>query len=91
VEDAGFSALFPAQRLAVVEIELEDGRVLRSEPTQTRWEPSQPPSDEEILEKYRWLSGGFRRMETERIEELVWRCEGLEEVSDLVELVGRPI
>jgi 2-methylcitrate dehydratase PrpD len=91
VEDAGFSALFPAQRLAVVEIELKDGRVLRSEPTQTRWEPSQPPSDEEILEKYRWLSGGFRRMETERIEEMVWNCAELEEVGELVDLLGRPL
>ncbi len=90
MEDPGFSALFPAQRFARVEIELEDGRVLESEPTQTRWEPNQPPSDMEIREKYRWLSGSFHKPETQRIEELVWNCQELEDVGEVVELMELP-
>ena len=56
VEDERFSALFPAERVAVVSLTLDDGSVLTSEPTRARGDPEAPLSDEDILEKLRSLT-----------------------------------
>lgn len=52
-EDAGFSALFPAERWARVRITLADGRTLVSEPARARGNPENPLSDDALRRKYR--------------------------------------
>lgn len=47
-----FNSRFPAQRWAEVEIEMLDGRLLRSEPTTTRGDPESPFSNKEIQAKF---------------------------------------
>ena len=55
VDDARFSALFPAERWAEVELRLADGRVLRSEPAVARGSAENPLSDAEISDKFHEL------------------------------------
>lgn len=56
VEDAVYSARFPAERWARVTFVLKNGRELRSEPTTTRGDPSSPLEPDELVSKYRTLA-----------------------------------
>lgn len=56
VEDAAYSARFPAARLAHVELALADGTVLRSEPCEPRGDPEAPLSDDEVAAKFHALA-----------------------------------
>jgi 2-methylcitrate dehydratase PrpD len=49
--DPGLDAQFPARRIAIVELTLEDGTVLVSPPTEARGDPEDPLSDAEIVAK----------------------------------------
>jgi 2-methylcitrate dehydratase PrpD len=74
VEDETFSASFPAERIAVARITLDDGTVLVSPPTAARGDPEAPLSDEEIRQKFRDLAGRLsparRTMIEQSIEDL---------------------
>lgn len=92
IEDEIYNQQFPAQRLARVEIETEDGRCLNSGEFEANWEASRPPSDLELREKYRRIAG--EQLPQERVAELeqhVWHCEELPEMGKLLTLVSRPI
>jgi len=56
VEDTGLSARFPAERIAVATLTLDDGTVRTSAPTPARGDPEAPLTDGEILQKYRTLT-----------------------------------
>jgi len=49
--DPVLDAQFPARRIAIVELTLEDGTVLVSPPTEARGDPEDPLSDAEIVAK----------------------------------------
>ena len=49
---------FPSDRLARVEVTLTDGRNLQSEWTRPKWDPSSPPTDLELAEKFLSLANG---------------------------------
>ena len=55
-ETDDYNARFPAERWAHVAFELQDGRILESEPAIARGNPENALSDEELLDKYRLLS-----------------------------------
>ncbi|MDZ7759674.1 MAG: MmgE/PrpD family protein [Desulfovermiculus sp.] len=55
-EDLGFSSCFPEQRWARVQVTMFDGQVFDSGPVQARWDAHQPPTNLELLEKFRILS-----------------------------------
>ena len=57
VEDDAYNARFPAERFARVEVEMGDGAVYKSEPSEPTWGPEAPPTDEELRAKFRWLAG----------------------------------
>jgi 2-methylcitrate dehydratase PrpD len=57
------SARFPAERIAVATLRLEDGTVRTSQPTSVRGDPEAPLSDAEVLQKFRTLTG---RLHAER-------------------------
>ena len=86
IEEKAFNEKFPAQRFARVEIELENGERYDSGEVTARWEPSAPPSDEELIEKFRWLAG-IRLSPTEcaALEKMIWDCAELEDVSPLAD------
>ena len=91
-EDAGFNQRFPAKRLARVEIETEDGSLFDSGEFEADWEASSPPSDPELREKFRRLTGdqlpGKRAAE---LEQLLWHCEELPDIGKLLSLITLPI
>lgn len=58
-ERAEFSRRFPAERLAVVTIEQDDGAVFVSEPTSARGDPATPLTDGELLGKFRRLTANL--------------------------------
>ena len=65
-EEAAFSAQFPQQRLAIVQITLKDGTRLASPPTAARGDPEDALSDHEMLAKFRQLGDvlGSARLRT---------------------------
>jgi 2-methylcitrate dehydratase PrpD len=56
IEDAVYSARFPAERWARVSFLLTDGSELQSEPTTTRGDPPSPLGADELVSKYRILA-----------------------------------
>lgn len=88
VDDARYSARFPAERWADVEILLKDGRSLRSEPSVARGSAENPLSDAEVSEKFHELmaESGFAGR-AGRIEELVMSLERRPSIAPLVELL----
>jgi 2-methylcitrate dehydratase PrpD len=92
VEDDKFNQLFPAQRIARVEILTKDGRLLDSGDVEPNWEASDPPTDQELREKFRRLAGerlpGDRVAELERI---IWRCEELPDLNKLLSLIASKV
>ncbi|MFZ0547146.1 MAG: MmgE/PrpD family protein, partial [Candidatus Promineifilaceae bacterium] len=82
VEDEGFNEVFPGQRFARVVVLLKDGRRLDSGKVGPKWDGVEPPRDEELLAKFRWLAGTM--LDEGRVEDLVglvWNCEGLEKIA----------
>src|SRR5205085_10282169 len=69
--DPHFSARFPAERLAQVTLRLDDGTILRSEPTAARGDPDSPLPDAEISGKFHRLAGGLAVERRRRIEDEV--------------------
>ncbi len=84
-ESAEYSRMFPAERWARVEITLNDGRKLASEPARARGNPENPLADEELRSKYFELAAPvLGRSRAERIERLV---DELRHGGALVELL----
>jgi 2-methylcitrate dehydratase PrpD len=71
VEDEAFSARFPAERIAVAVLRLDDGTVRTSAPTSARGDPETPLTDLEILQKFRALTGGLAPTRQVAIERAV--------------------
>ena len=51
-EDNHANAVFPAQRLAKITLQLFDGRTLESDWMEPRWDPTAPPTEAELRAKY---------------------------------------
>ena len=91
VDDPTLSARFPDERVARVRIETAGGDVLDSGETNARWDAATPPTDEELIEKFRWLAGD--RVSVARADELVdviWNCADMSDVGQLVDLLASP-
>lgn len=91
IEDPALSARFPEERIARVEIEMDDGRVLQSGPFQARWGAEDSPSDEALQEKFRWLAGESLPPErVEALEKWIWTCADLPNVAPLLAALAAP-
>lgn len=91
-ENAEFSQRFPAKRFARVEIETEDGSLFDSGEFEPDWEASSPPSDTELKEKFRRLTGEQLPDErTAELEHIVWCCEALHDINQLLSLIVLPV
>jgi 2-methylcitrate dehydratase PrpD len=71
VEDAGFTARFPAERLAVATVLTRDGRRLTSAPMPARGNPENPLAPEEIGVKFRALAARLGPVRIAAIEAAV--------------------
>ena len=56
VDDPALSARFPAERVARVRIETTAGAVHQSPETIAPWDAAAPPTDDELIDKFRWLA-----------------------------------
>lgn len=88
VDDPRFSALFPAERWAEVEIGLSDGSVLRSRPAVARGGAENPLSDAEVGDKFHALmeAGGVGGRAA-AVEAIVAGLEDHASLADLLRLL----
>jgi len=88
IEDNVFSSRFPAQRFARVIIETKDGERYDSGEVEARWDADNPPSDQELMDKFRWLVEAVlpddRAAELER---MIWQCADLPDATYLLDLI----
>ncbi len=88
IHDPALSAQFPERRFARLELHTRSGKVYTSKETEPNWEPSDPPTDGELLEKFRWLSATrYSELEIQALEALLWNCENLIDSKELVDVV----
>jgi 2-methylcitrate dehydratase PrpD len=89
VEVQEFNAHFPARRLARVQIESSDGRLLDSGPVEATWGVEAPPTDAELRQKFRWLAQGtLPAARAADLETTIWNCATLADASHLVALLA---
>jgi 2-methylcitrate dehydratase PrpD len=85
-EAAGFDKM-----TTIIEIELDDGKVIKGRADFGKGSPANPMTDDELSEKFRQCAswGGLDRARIERVLELVWAIEGLHDVNDLTKLLRK--
>jgi 2-methylcitrate dehydratase PrpD len=92
VEDPALSQRFPRERIARVQIERHDGASFETGEVHSRWEAGAPASDDEVLEKFRWLAA--EALPAERaaaLEDALWRCEDLPEAAVILDSLTPPV
>lgn len=77
IEDEEYNSVFPAERLARVEVITRDGRKLMSSTCRATWDPEDPPSDAEMTEKFH------------RLADPVWGRDRSLEIHDLIWSMGK--
>lgn len=91
VENDVYNGRFPAQRFAHVNITTTDGRKYHSGEFEAGWDAHDAPTDEQMLEKFRWLAGDILPSErANQLEEALWNCAKLNDVSQLAEALALP-
>ena len=91
VEEPAYSERFPGVRLARVEIETAGGAVHDSGEVQPKWEGDDPPTDEALRAKYRWLAQTLLPPgRVTALEESAWHCHELADAADLIDLLAPP-
>ncbi len=87
-ENEAFTRRFPAERIAVVTIELDDGTTVASGPTTARGDRERPLGDDELLLKFRALACHVQEERRLRIEDAIFELDrtndALETLLDLV-------
>ena len=87
-EAAGFDKM-----TTIIEIELDDGTLVKGQADFGKGSPANPMSDEELSEKFRQCAawGGLDRERTKSVLDLVWRIEELNDVTELTRLLARQL
>ncbi len=85
-EAAGFDKM-----TTLIEVELDDGKVVKGRADFGKGSPASPMTDEELSEKFRQCAawGGIDRERTQAILALVWKIEELRDVNELVKLLRK--
>lgn len=91
IEDAEFQAQFPARRFARVEIETSNGDRCTSDAMEAKWNAEDPPTDEALRAKFRWIAGEVLPAErVQALETALWRCAEYADVSPIAALLVQP-
>ena len=91
IEDDQFSLRFPAQRFARVFLETKDGKRYDSGEVEARWDADNPPSDEELKDKFRRLVQEVLPYDrAAELETMIWQCADLPDASYLLDLILAP-
>jgi len=88
IEDNQFSSRFPAQRIARVIIETKKNECHDSGEVEARWDAVDPPSDLELMDKFRWLVEAVLPDDRPaELEKMIWQCPDLPDVTNLLDLL----
>ena len=91
IEDDTFSSRFPAQRIARVIIGTKDGKRCDSGEVEARWDNANPPSDQQLLEKFRWLVQAVLPDDrAAELEKMIWQCPDLPDAASLLDAIIKP-
>src|SRR5438876_10391850 len=84
-EAAGFDKM-----TTILEVELDDGRTVKGAADFGKGSPANPMSDDELEEKFMECAswGGLDRSRAQRIIDLAWRIDELENIADLTRLLA---
>ncbi len=85
-EAAGFDKM-----TTIIEVELDDGTVVKGAADFGKGSPANPMSDEELREKFRQCAawGGLDSAQASTVLDLVWRIESLADVGELTQHLRR--
>src|SRR5260221_7899836 len=85
-EAAGFDKM-----TTLIEIEMDDGKVIKGQADFGKGSPANPMTDGELSEKFRQCAewGGLDRARAQKVLELVWNIEALKDVSELTKLLRK--
>jgi len=85
-EAAGFDKM-----TTIIEVELDDGKVLRTQADFGKGSPANPMSDDELSAKFRECAswGGLEKTRIEEVLRLLWKIEELKDVNDLTRLLRK--
>jgi len=86
-EAAGFDKM-----TTIIEIELNDGRIVEGSADFGKGSPAYPMSYEELKQKFRECAkwGGLDDTTAERVIDCVWKIESLRDVRELTQLLAAP-
>jgi 2-methylcitrate dehydratase PrpD len=91
IEDNELNARFPAQRFARVIIETNQNVRHDSGEIEARWDADNPPSDEELKDKFRRLVQEVLPYDrAAELETMIWQCPDLPDASYLLDLILAP-
>lgn len=87
-EAAGFDKM-----TTLIEIELDDGTVVKGRADFGKGSPANPMTDAELEEKFRECAtwGGLTRAEADKVLALAWKIEELKDVGELTRLLRRRV
>lgn len=89
VEDAAFNARYPAERVSRVEFETTAGKRLDSGEVKPDWDVTDPPTDDDLRQKFRWLAAGcLPEARAVALEEAAWHCDSLPDAGQINRLLG---
>ena len=72
----------------IIEIELDDGTVVKGRADFGKGSPANPMSDDELADKFRECAAwGGLRDQTKTVLDLAWRIEELRDVGELMKLL----
>ena len=85
-EAAGFDKM-----TTIIEIEMDDGRVIKGQADFGKGSPANPMTDDELSEKFRQCAswGGLDKPRIAEVLKLVWKIEALKDVGDLMALLRK--
>lgn len=84
VEDNEFNAHFPARRFAQVTITTKRGVHYASPATEARWNSTDPPTDDELRAKFRWLATELLPpAAVATLENALWYCSEAPDIQIL--------
>ncbi|RMF04182.1 MAG: MmgE/PrpD family protein, partial [Chloroflexi bacterium] len=89
VEDAAFCARYPAERVSRVEIETTAGERLDSGEVKPDWDVTDPPTDDDLRQKFRWLAAvRLPEARAAALEDAAWRCDSLPDAGQINRLLA---
>jgi 2-methylcitrate dehydratase PrpD len=91
IENDQFSSCFPARRIARIIIDTKDGERYDSGEVEARWNADNPPSDQELRDKFRWsVEAVLPDDRAAELEKTIWRCQDLPDAASLLDLLLPP-